>query len=278
MEKVITQKHRGRRSLTLLTLFAACMSCLAAGPPAVAQDAGPEARGLEIALEARKRGEGFGNLVSQLTMVLRTAKGQESTRQMRLKTFEVANAGDKTLFVFDKPRDVSGTAFLIHSHRDKPDDLWIFLPALNRVKRISSSNQSGSFMGSEFAYEDITTQEIEKFTHKYLRDEPCGDLTCTVTERTPRGEDSGYSRQLVWHDKKEYRAWRVEYYDRRNELLKTLTVADYELHLDRYWYAGKQTMVNHLTGKSTVLKASDVQLQADLNERDFTRTGLRRAR
>ena len=64
MERVITQKHRGRCSLTLLTLFAACMNFLAAGPPAVAQDPSPEARGLEIALEARKRGEGFGNLVS----------------------------------------------------------------------------------------------------------------------------------------------------------------------------------------------------------------------
>ena len=274
----MTRKHRSRRSLAMLTLFVAGMNCLVAGQPAVAQDPSPEARGLEIAREARKRGEGFGNLVSQLTMVLRTAKGQESRRQMRLKTLEVANAGDKTLFVFDRPADVSGTAFLVHAHRDKPDDLWIFLPALNRVKRISSANQSGSFMGSEFAYEDITTQEIEKFTHKYLRDEPCGDLACTVSERTPVGEDSGYSRQLVWHDKKEYRPWRVEYYDRRNELLKTLTLADYELHLDRYWYAGEQKMMNHLTGKSTVLKTSEVQLQAKLNERDFTRTGLRRAR
>ncbi len=78
----------------------------------------------------------------------------------------MSDDGDKSLFVFDEPRDVQGTAFLIHAHREDADDQWLYLPALKRVKRISSANRSGSFMGSEFAYEDMTAQEVEKFTYR----------------------------------------------------------------------------------------------------------------
>ena len=100
----------------------------------------------------------------------------------------------------------------------------LYLPALKRVKRISSSNRSGSFMGSEFAYEDMSAQEVERFTYRYLRDEPCGDLTCTVSERIPVDRKSGYRRQLVWHDRDELRVRKVEYYDRKDAHLKTLTL------------------------------------------------------
>lgn len=234
--------------------------------------------GLKIAGDARAREEGFRNFTAQQTMVLRNKHGQESQRSLRVKVIEVSTDGDKSLFVFDEPRDVKGTALLIHAHRESADDQWLYLPALKRVKRISSSNQSGSFMGSEFAYEDLTPQEVEKFTYRYLRDEACGDLTCTVTERFPVDKKSGYSRQLVWRDKDEFRVWKVEYYDRKNAHLKTLTLENYVQYLDRYWRAGEMTMVNHLTGKSTVLTWTDFKFQTDLDDRDFTRTGLRRAR
>lgn len=266
------------KQLRVPALLLAGVMCLGAGKPALAEDASAEERGLQIALEARERSEGFGNFSASLTMVLRTKQGQETERHLRIQTLEVIDGGDKTVFIFDEPRDVRGTAFLIHANRDKSDDIWLFLPALERVKRISSSNRSGSFLGSEFAYEDITDQVVEKFTYRYLGDEPCGDLVCTVIERVPLEEDSGYSRQLIWHDTEEYRSWRVEFYDRRNELLKTLTAADYELHLERFWYAGQQTMVNHRTGKSTVMSWVDLQLGVELDERDFTRTELKRLR
>ena len=211
-------------------------------------------------------------------MVLRNKQGQESTRSLRVKVLEVEGDGDKSLFVFDEPRDVEGTAFLIHAHKTEADDQWLYLPALKRVKRISSSNRSGSFMGSEFSYEDMGAQELEKYTYRYLRDEACGELTCTVIERVPTDRKSGYSRQLVWQDRDELRTWKVEYYDRKEAHLKTLTMADYAQYLDSYWQAGEMTMINHLTGKSTDLNWSDYQFRTDLNERDFTQTGLKRVR
>ena len=249
-----------------------------AGTAARADEASPEALGLQIAEEARAQAEGFGNFTARQSMVLRNKQGQESRRQLRFKVLEVQDDGDKSIFVFDEPRDVKGTALLIHAHRQDDDEQWLYLPALKRVKRISSANRSGSFMGSEFAYEDLSTQEVEKYTHRYLHDEPCGDLTCTVSERVPVGKGSGYSRQLVWHDRDELRVWKVEYYDRKNAHLKTLTLSSYERYLDRYWQAGEMAMVNHVTGKSTDLSWSDFEFGADLDDRDFTRTGLKRVR
>ena len=157
-------------------------------------------------------------------------------------------------------------------------DQWLYLPALKRVKRISSSRQSGSFMGSEFSYEDLGAVEVEKFTHRYLRDESCGDLECSVLERIPISRDSGYSRQLVWLDQEELRTIQIQYFNRREELLKTMVVEDYEKYLDRFWRSGKTTMTSHLTGKSTELLWSDYEFQTDLDVGDFTNTALRRVR
>ncbi len=238
-----------------------------------------EEKGLQIARDARQQDAGFGNFAAGMTMVLRNKKGQESVREVRVKVLEAENDGNKSLFVFDQPRDARGTALLIHGHKDRPDDQWLYLPALKRVKRISSSNRSGSFMGSEFTYEDMTVQEVEKYTYRYLRDEPCGDgLDCVVTERIPSEKGSVYRRQLVWRDKEELRVWKVEYFDRKDALLKTLTLGEYQQYLDRYWRAGRMDMVNHLTGKSTDLVWTDYRFRTDIDDRDFTRTGLRRVR
>ena len=272
----MTNAHRVRTAFRILVPCVAVVAGLGAAVPA--HSASPEEMGLEIARESRERQRGFGNFTARQTMVLRNKQGQESRRQLRIKVLEVEGDGDKSMFVFDEPRNVKGTAMLVHSHKKAADDQWLYLPALKRVKRISSSNRSGSFMGSEFAYEDMGTQEVEKFSYRYLRDEPCGDLVCAVTERVPTDRKSGYRRQIVWQDRDELRAWKIEYYDRKDAHLKTLALASYGKYLDRFWQAGEMTMVNHLTGKSTVLTWADYQFGTNLAERDFTTTGLKRVR
>ena len=126
-------------------------------------------------------------------MTLRNKHGETSSRDLSLRTLEVnkPGLGDRSLTVFHKPRDIEGTAFLSHTKILDPDDQWLFLPALKRVKRISSRNKSGPFVGSEFAYEDLVSQEVERYTYKWLRDEACGALTCHVTERYPVYAHSG---------------------------------------------------------------------------------------
>ena len=238
----------------------------------------PEEKGLEIAIEADKRDLGFGDSSSELTMILRNKQGDESKRKISNKTLEVDNDGDKSLVIFNEPRDVKGTAFLSFTHKSGPDDQWLYLPALKRVKRIASNNKSGPFMGSEFAYEDISSQEVEKYTYKYLKDENVDGIDCFVMERYPVDESSGYTRQIVWIDKAEYRPMKVDFYDRKNSMLKTLTYHDYKQYLDKYWRADKLSMINHQTGKSTDLLFADYKFANGFSESDFNKNSLKRAR
>ncbi len=258
-------------------MLSGLLLAMLAWPAGLAAESAEEA-GLRIATEARERQKGFGNFIASMTMTLRNKRGQESHREVRLKVIEVEGDGDRTMFVFDRPRDVRGTAFLVHAHKEEADEQWLYLPALKRVKRISSSNQSGSFMGSEFSYEDMGTVEIEKFTHRHLRDEACGALQCAVLERVPVSRDSGYSRQLVWLDKEELRTMQIRFFDRRDAHLKTMVVEGYKQYLDRFWRSSRIAMTNHLTGKSTLLVWSGYEFGADLDLGDFTRTALKRAR
>lgn len=235
-------------------------------------------KGMQIARDAYAADDGFENFTADLTMLLRNKQGQEHKRNLRIKVLEVKGDGDKSLFIFDNPRDVKGTAMLIHGRRDQADDLWLYLPALKRVKRISSSNRSGSFVGSEFAYEDLGRSEVKKFTYTWLRDEPCGSMSCTVNELRPTQKGSGYSRQLVWRDTDELRIWKIEYYDRKNSHLKTLTNGDFKQHRGKFWRPGQSNMVNHVTGKSTELVWENYDFGARLNKQEFSQTGLRRIR
>ena len=191
---------------------------------------------------------------------------------------EVDNDGDKTLVVFDKPRDVKGTALLTWSHKDGNDDQWLYLPALKRVKRISSKNKSGPFMGSEFAYEDLSSQEIEKYSYRYDRDEVLNGMDCFVNERDPVDENSGYTRQLVWIDKAHYRPQKIEFYDRKNTLLKTLELRKYQQYIGQYWRASEMYMENLQTGKSTLLTWKDYKFKTGLTDSAFNKNALKRAR
>lgn len=244
----------------------------------MAQAETPEEKGLAIARKAKQLDIGWSDMQAEMKMILRNSQGEESLREIRTKSLEVENDGDKGLNVFDQPRDVKGTAFLSFSHPVGADDQWLYLPALKRVKRIASRNKSGPFMGSEFAYEDLTSFEIEKFTYKYLRDEACGDWQCFVVEQYPVDKFSGYTRRVVWVDMDEYRAYKIDFYDRKNALLKTQTFQDYQQYLDKYWRPDLITMVNHQTGKSTDLHWSNYRFKTGLSDADFNKNTLKRAR
>ncbi len=245
---------------------------------AAAED--PVAKGEAVAREWHRRDVGFGDTKVALAMILENRQGQTATRKMRIHTLEAPdeNDGDKTLVIFDEPRDIKGTALLNHAHILDPDDQWLFLPALKRVKRISSANKSGPFVGSEFAYEDITGQELKKYSYKWLHDEPCAPLACFVVERRPLYENSGYTRLVTWYDKVDYRLQRVDYFDRKGDLLKTLTFGDYRKYLGKFRRAHVLSMVNHQTGKKTRLIYQAFKFKTGLHDRDFNRSSLKRAR
>jgi len=240
----------------------------------------PEERGFEIAARSDRSDRGFTDSTVGLTMILRNRAGDETTRTLSLRTLEIPDesAGDKGIITFESPADIEGTSLLSHARILEPDDQWLYLPALKRVKRISSVNKSGPFVGSEFAFEDFTSQELNKYEYKYLRSEPCGDLMCDVVERSPRYEHSGYSKQVSWIDQEVFQVRKVEFYDRRGDLLKTLTMDDYRKDEGKYWRSHRLAMVNHQTGKSTDLIFSGYEFGVGLDDKDFVKTVLTRVR
>ena len=246
--------------------------------PITLNAASPEERGLEIATEVERRDTGWHDLKASMTMLLRNKQGEESLRHMRNQSLEVDGDGDKTLIVFDRPRDVKGTALLSFSHKTGTDDQWLYLPALKRVKRIASKNKSGPFMGSEFAYEDISSQEVEKYSYQYIKDDQVGGIPAFLIERDPVDPNSGYTYQRVWIDQERYIPLQIEYYDRKKSLLKTLELRGYQQYLDQYWRANEMFMQNHQTGKSTLLTWEKYEFRTGLEDADFSKNSLKRAR
>ena len=238
-----------------------------------------ENKGLEIARKAEEADRGFQSSTVSLKMILRNQNGQVSERLLSNQILELTEDGDKSLIVFHSPRDVNGTATLTYTHKTGPDDQWLYLPAVARVKRISSDNKSGPFMGSEFAYEDLSSQEVEKYAYKYLRSERLNGFNTEVVERDPVDEKSGYTRQVVWYNKdKNYRLEKIEFYDRKNALLKTLTYHDYRQYENKFWRAARMLVVNRQTGKETELLFDHYAFKTGLTDMDFTQNSLKRAK
>ena len=269
------------RASAFLSLALAVLILAFAGP-AAAQEESAEAKGRRIAEEARDSGDGYGSVTSRGEMILRDRSGGASARRFRSQALEGAHSDQgKSLLIFEFPPDIAGTGLLTHSKVGTDDNQWIFLPALKRVKRISSGNQTGSFVGSEFSYEDMRTPVLEDYSYLWLKDEACPnapEIACWVIERKPKDPDSGYSRIVNWIGQEEYRLWRAEYYDRKGARLKTLDLGDYRQHEGRFWRAGRMEMVNHPNGKSTELLWAGFDFGVPMDDDDFTTGALERVR
>jgi hypothetical protein len=262
------------RTLIQYSVFTSALS-LALFSPVTHAD---EQQGLAIATKRKQLDSGWGDSQASMIMRLTNANGDTSERRLRIKTLEIIGDGDKGLTIFDTPLDVKGTAFLNFSHATEPDEQWLYLPALKRVKRIASKNKSGPFMGSEFAYEDLSSFELEKYRFHFVGEEKLGNTDTFLLEQTPVDSNSGYTKQRVWLDKQHYQPLRVDYFDRKGALLKTLTLSDYQLHLNKLWRAHKLDMHNSQTNKSTLLITESLDFGQGLLESDFNQATLQRAR
>ncbi len=267
------QKQSLLNSIKLLGLLSASLVSINTSAFSL-EGLNPMEQGLAIANEIDKRENGFGDFTASMNMQLFNRNGDMVSRRISVSTLETDGDGDKSLSVFEDPADVKGTKSLTFSHGLKPDDQWLYLPALKRVKRISSKNKSGPFMGSEFAFEDIGSQEVNKYTYKLLKEESINGEDAYVVERTPAYKHSGYTRQISWIDKSEFRVQKVEFYDRKNALLKTLIYKDYKQYLGKYWRASLMEMSNQQTKKRTNLVWSNYKFKTGIKARDFNKNSL----
>lgn len=237
----------------------------------------PAQKGERLARKYEKANDGFIGEQSDMELVLIDAYGQKVTRELEGKVLEIKDDGDRSLSIFKSPLDVKGTKMLTHSHKKEDDDQWLYLPAAKRVKRISSSNKSGSFMGSEFSYEDLGSQEPEKFNYKWLRTEKMGKREVDVVERAPK-DKSGYSKQVMWMVDMINNPAKIEYYDRRGELLKTATFSGYkkyEVGGKTLYRASSISMDNVQTKKKSIFTWNNRKLGVKVPESEFEQRSLK---
>lgn len=264
----------------LMAMAVSCVVTLGLTSEASAEAGSSDAdRGLAIARQMEAHDAGWGDSTSAMRMVLLDKDGRvNKERRMRVRALEVADDGDRSLIIFDEPKDVQGTVFLTHSHAVGSDDQWIYLPAFKRVKRIASSNKSGSFMSSEYAYEDLSSFEVERFSYEYLRQETLDGKPMHVVRTYPRYDHSGYKFRDMWVDDEHYRVRRMEYFDRSGKPLKTLTCHDFAEYLGQYWRAERCMMTNLQSGVATELKWSDFKFGTGLKDQDFSHNVMKRVR
>jgi hypothetical protein len=232
-------------------------------------------RGLEISLKAEQFNNGFIGDQGEMEMEIINAYGDSIKRKMIRVSSETKNDGDKSVIKFLWPLDVKDTRLLTWTHKNKNDSQWLYMPSIKRVKRINSRNQSGSFMGSEFYYEDLNSQEIEKYTHKYIKDIKYQDRDCWLIERVPHDKNSGYSKIVSWLDKQYYNPLKIEYYDRKGELLKTADFKGYKQY-KKWWRQSEIFMMNHQTKKSSRMVWKNLKLSIKHSSKSFTKSRFKK--
>ena len=235
-------------------------------------------RGLEIALKADNSFSGYGDSKTNLKMLLKDRKGSITERVMKMNLLEVPEDGDKSLIVFESPRDVRGVAVLSHAHKTGSDEQWLYLPALKRVKRVASKNRTGPFLGSEFSLEDLSFQEVEKYSYENLREEVLEEKECDVIKRIPLDPYSGYTKQIVWVSKMDPLIYQIHHYDRKSFHFKTQIFRGYTKYLNKFWRPNEIHMINHQTNKTTTLFFEDMAFNTGLSEKDFTQNSLKRSK
>lgn len=229
---------------------------------------------LDVAKKSFEVISGYKSSVSQTTMILKNAQGVKNKRKLVIKKLE-NSSGDKSLIHFLYPLDIKNTKLLSFEQIGKDDKQWLYLPALKRTKRISSRNKSGSFMASEFSYEDISSQNYKNYSYKgEAKKVKKNGVSYFKIERIPKDKNSGYSRQVVYIDTKTYLVKSGEYYDRQNRLLKEVSFLKYR-KIKGIYRIQKMNMKNVQNGKSTMLTWDEDKIKVGLKNSDFSKRVLK---
>ncbi len=228
-----------------------------------------EPTGLELAEKVYDRPEGE-DMQSNLKMILINSRGSRRVREIRQfrKTFEDL---EKKVMYFLSPADVRNTSFMSWDYDEagKNDDQWIYLPALKKVKRISSDSKGDYFMGSDFTYDDLGDRHPSSDVHKAIDQKELSGELCFVVESLPREDDYIYSRTVSWIVEGKWFALKKDFYDEDGELLKTLSVENYE-NIDGYWIVTGSTMHNLQRDHKTIMTLDEVELDQDISSSMFS--------
>ena len=207
---------------------------------------------------------------SVLTMTLTNKSGQTRVRKIQQYSKDFGDV-EKSIMFFMTPADVKNTSFMNWSYDDdsKADDQWIYLPALKKVKRISSDSKSDYFMGSDFTYDDLGDRKLDADVHKLLREETLDGHACYVVESVSKDEDYVYSKTITWVRKDNYVGLKKEFYDEDDELLKVLSIKKVE-KIEGFWVITNSEMKNVQNNHKTSIKLADIRVDTGVSASKFS--------
>jgi hypothetical protein len=243
-------------------------------------DAAPTAREIMDKVSLTRKLDGSEAVV---TMKIVNESGQSRERRLSMAT-KLYDGGktEKRIYRFLDPADVKGTGVLVFDYEAKSDDVWIYLPALRKTRRIVSSERSKSFMGSEFSYGDLNIPALDDFDYTLVKEEAAGGEACYVIDLNPKSssvsDSEGYSKKTYWVSKSNFTVRKGMYYDLDGKLLKELTTSDVKL-LDegkKRYRAMKMEMVNKQNGRKSVFSSEKVSFAPSTSDDYFTTRYLER--
>lgn len=218
-----------------------------------------------------------GDSVSDATFTLVNKSGQERVRQTFGTTKLQANGSDNMRMTrFQSPADIKGTVSLLVEHADKDDDIWIYLPALKKVRRMVASNKKDSFVGTDFSYGDVIGHKVGEWQHKLLGVEVVDANPCYVIESLPKTDEikasSGYSRRKGWIRKDNFMSVKAEFWDEAGQLLKTSSFTDIRQVDPEHgkWQAMRLQAENVQSGHKTVIQYGNFKVNQKVPDDFFT--------
>ncbi|TAL23636.1 MAG: outer membrane lipoprotein-sorting protein [Nitrospirae bacterium] len=199
---------------------------------------------------------------ARVMMKLISKSGSERVRELTMlrKNFGEAGGEQKSFMYFFQPADVKDMTFMVYKYPAKDDDRWLFVPAINMVRRIAAQDKTSSFVGSDFTYEDVSGRDIQDDTHTMVKEEKLGARDCYVVKSAPRKGDVDYSYKLSWIDKGNFLPLKEEYYDKKGELSRVFTAEEIK-DIKGFPTITKRIMKNLLSGHRTEVS----YLKADFN-------------
>lgn len=245
---------------------------------------GAELSGRDI-MERNFQAERFPQMHNNETMNMISPDGAVRTRKLSSISKLSPNGIDTSLrTTFEQPADIRGTVFLQIQHSTESDDLWVYLPGLKKVRRLTSGNKKDSFFGSEFSYGDLLVPAVDTFTHTLLRTEVVAGDSCYVVESKPAtpqaADDVGYALKRSWILTTNFHEKRIEYYDAANRLLKSQYVSQIQeisTHPSRWW-AMQREMLNARSGYRTVIIFDRLDTQTPVSDDVFSAQSLNRGK
>lgn len=255
--------------------------------PAFSQESSAKNKELSAAQVIEKSQQAFyyqgDDMKARLTMELIDKTGGKRTRVMTMLRRDEEEGGDQKYFIyFHKPGDVRGMTFMVWKYPAKEDDRWIFIPAVDLIRRIAADDKRSSFVGSDFTYEDISGRDVASDKHTFLHMEKLGDKDCYVIQSIPR-DTADYTRRLSWIDKENFLQLKEEYYDAQEQLFRIFTAGEIENvsvgdgeGKRVFPTVTKRTMKNVKTGHRTEVTFESVSYNLGLKDGDFSERHMRR--